>query len=403
MLRRARRALPVSSSSLARALPLAACLVAALASSPVAAAAPADAPADFTDAVKALSAVVACDGQPYDTTRYDAKIVTAHCAELHAIFGRYQKEWLALARPFFSNLVPHDIPMTVVYPFGGADLLTVLAIFPDVTELTSLSLESGGDPRPFATLDGKALARSLKLHRRFLDKLVTVNHSRTLDLGQLKLDPLPSQIVFALVGLTTQGYEPVGLRYFRLDADGAIHYLTATDIAAGDGEIKGLRGTKKNLRTAELFGSFELVFRKLGGGPEQVYRHISANLDNEHLAADPRVPRHLEKKGMVTAMTKAASYLLWWHNFDTIRKYLLDHMVWMVSDSTGIPPDFLDPKVWELETYGKFRATAIKGSTEGQAAYRKVWEEQPERPLPFMFGYPSKAQHAHLVVTRRKK
>jgi len=279
----------------------------------------------------------------------------------------------------------------------------VLAIFPDLHELTSLSLEAGGDPRPFGALDKKALKKSLGLHLRFLDKLVTVNHSRTLDLGQLKGDPLPSQVVFALVGLATHGYEPVRLRYFRLEGDGSVHYLTARDVALGEQGIAKTKGSMAYRKRAELFGNFELVFKKRGGGPEQTYRHISANLDDEHLAADPRPLRHLEQKGQVTAMTKAASYLLWWRNFDTIRDYLLGHLVWMVSDSTGIPPNFLDPATFEIETYGKFRATAIKGSAEGQAAYRKAWEEQPERPLPFMFGYPSKAQHAHLVVTRRKK
>ncbi|TNF25343.1 MAG: hypothetical protein EP329_23245 [Deltaproteobacteria bacterium] len=392
MLHRARRAL------------LAIPLLATLAAGPAFAASTDDEGVDFTKEAKALFAVAACDHPEngYDFGPYDKKVVDAHCKKLGPIFEPYEQAWLAVARPFFDKLVPKDVPKTVVYPFGGADLLTVLAIFPDLQELTSLSLEAGGDPRNLAHLDSKKLKRSLELHRRFLDKLVTVNHSRTLDLGQLKLDPLPSQVVFALVGLHVHGYEPVRLRYFRVEADGSLHYLTAADIAEGDAGVSKARGHKKYLRSAELFGNFELVFKKQGGGPEQVYRHISANLDDEHLAADPRVLKHLEKKGMVTAMTKAASYLLWWHNFDTIRGYLLGHLVWMVSDSTGIPPNFLDANVFEIETYGKFRATAIKGSKEGEAAYRKAWEEQPQRELPFMFGYPSKAQHAHLVVTRRK-
>lgn len=359
--------------------------------------------ASFDDELRALSAVVACDGADVDGARFDTATVARHCEALGAIFDRYRDEWLAVARPFFEQLVPGDVPRTVVYPFGGADLLTALAVFPGLAELTSLSLEAGGDPRLAMKLDKRKLARSLRLHREFLDKLVRVNHSRTLDLGRLKGDPLPSQIVFALVGLQTHGYEPLGLRYFRLEPDGAIHYLTDADIAEGEAGMKGLRGSSLYRKRAELFGSFELRFKKRGvaDAPEQVYRHISANLDNDHLAADDRVLAHLRKKGRVTAMTKAASYLLWWRNFETIRRYLLDHMVWMVSDSTGIPPNLLDP-TFEIETYGRFAATAITGSREGEAAYRDAWESQPRRELPFMFGYPSKAQHAHLVVTRRK-
>ena len=360
-------------------------------------------PLDFTAEALALSSVVACDGRPFDTARFDAALVAELCKALDAIFDRYQREWLAKARPFFAALVPADLPKTVVYPFGGADLLTALVVYPDLREITSFSLEAGGDPRAFATLDKGRLARSLALHRRFLDKLVTVNHSRTLDLGQLKGDPLPSQVVFALVGLEVHGYEPVRLRYFRLEPDGSLRYLTARDVTLGEQALSGASGSMAYRKRAELFGNVELVFRKVGGGPEQVYRHVSANLDDTHLGEDGRALAHLASKGKVAAMTKAASYLLWWHNFDTVRAQLLSQMVWMVSDSTGVPPNLLDLSVFEIETYGQFRHTAIKGSAAGEAAYRQAWEEQPQRELPFMFGYPARAQTAHLVVTRRKK
>lgn len=364
--------------------------------------APADAPLDFSAELKELSAIAACDGRGFDTAKFDKATVDAHCKALAPILERYKREWLAVATPFFADLVPKDIPKTVVYPFGGADLMTVLAVFPEVHELTTLSLEAGGDPRQFGHLDARRLARSLALHRQFIDKLVTVNHSRTLDLGRLKLDPLPSQVVFGLVGLAIHGDEPVSLKYFRLNEDGTIHYLTAADVAAGEQAIGKVSSMTRTLRLAELFASFELTFRSGPGAPLQTYRHISANLDNTHLAADPRALKHLEAKGEVTAMTKAASYLLWWQSFATIRGYLLDHLVWMVSDSTGIPPNFLDPAKFEIVTYGKFLGTLLKGSKEGQEAYVKAWATQPERALPFMFGYPGKGQHAHLVVTKRK-
>ena len=51
---------------------------------------------------------------------------------------------------------------------------------------------------------------------------------------------------------------------------------------------------------------------------------------------DPRVVKHLEAKGPIAGMTKAASYLLSWDSFSTIRDYLTGHVVWMVSDATGV-------------------------------------------------------------------
>src|SRR5690606_24070189 len=109
----------------------------------------------------------------------------------------------------------------------------------------------------------------------------------------------------------------------------------------------------------------EVRFRK-GDGPIQVWRHIRANLGNETgkgigtgLEADPRVLRHLEAKGQVAAMTKAASYLLSWDTFSLMRNYLLSHTVWMVSDATGVAPKWGKAAGFEYETYGAFEAPHI--------------------------------------------
>ena len=53
-------------------------------------------------------------------------------------------------------------------------------------------------------------------------------------------------------------------------------------------------------------------------------------------AAGARTWAGERRMGEVAAITKAASYLLWRGDFSRIRDYLLDNMVWMVSDSSGI-------------------------------------------------------------------
>jgi len=362
-------------------------------------------PVEFTTELRALSAVGACDGTPIPDG-FDPKAVAAHCKDLDKIMAGYVEKWAKPARAFFDALVPDDAPKTVLYPFGGADLLTALAVFPDLQEITSVSLEAGGDPRSILRVDPKTFDQHLGLHRKFLGKLVHWNHSRTLDLALLKGTPFPSQMIFALVGLRTHGYEPVGLRAVRLEADGQIHYYTAADVAAADAQAKDLKGSAKNRRLNDLFAGYELRFRKQGqaGAPEQVYRHFQANLDNDHLAEDPRILKHLAAKGRVTTITKAASYLLWWGNFKTFREQLKQQTVWMVSDSTGMLPRDLDATVWEQTTYGVFDGSALDtANREGVAALMALWKAQPKRPLPFkFFGYPSRGQKGHLLVTRKR-
>jgi hypothetical protein len=126
-----------------------------------------------------------------------------------------------------------------------------------------------------------------------------------------------------------------------------------------------------------------------------------ANLDDPHLLADPAALRHLENKGQVAAMTKAASYLLTFPNFNTMRKYLVDHVAWMVSDSTGLPPKYGTPAGFEYESWGNFESSNMKAGGAVTPAWRAVYRTQPHRPLAFRFGYPDGKWRGHLIIMRK--
>ena len=150
-----------------------------------------------------------------------------------------------------------------------------------------------------------------------------------------------------------------------------------------------------------MFANAEVRFRK-PGGRVQVYRHIQVNLDDEHQKADPRVIKHLEAKGPIAGMTKAASYLLSYGSFSTIRNYLLEHVQWMVSDATGVAPKWGKPKGFEYETYGSFVAPHLPSGNGVAKEWRDEWESQPKRELAFRFGYYDKRISNHLVIMRKK-
>jgi len=364
-----------------------------------------DAPASFLEEARRLARVVACTEPrgplPAGVTAAELR---RHCASLRAAMDRYDKRWLSRARPFFEELVPAGLPDRVVYPFGGADLTNALAVFPDAAEITTLSLEYVGDPRAVDELRGAALASSLKHHRDFIIKLVAVNHNRTIDLAVLDADPLPSPLVFALVGLGIHQRELLDVRYFDVLDDGGLRYLTPGQIAAADAAIEARHRTPEAQVQArkQLFANVEVRFRRAGeaDAPVQVFRHIRANLADDHLERRPGILAHLEAKGRVTAMTKAASYLLWRDAFASIRDYLLGNMAWMISDSTGPTPYDAEAAGFEQIVWGRFHSVAFSGPRKGEIAMRELFAAQPHRSLPVFFGYTDKDDRAHLVVTR---
>ena len=402
---------------------------------------------DFTPTGKLLLGVGAC-GDGETPPRINKELLKQHCDTIGKTQLQYIKSWVEVAKPWFAAHVPATVPKKVVYPFAGGDLSTALTVYPDADEITTLSLEPAGDPRTLEALlqmkgsdappkptkaapakptkskavgnspparadDGlddeqpvvvdkgpPSLAKALKTIAYELRFLYRVNFSNTMNMiDAMRGGLLPTQLIFGLSALKVHGYDVVSLRYFKLDAEGNIHYLTDEDPKAAPNPTTGSAEFRNR-----IFANAEIGFKK-GSGRVQIYRHIQVNLDNDHLKKDPRVLKHLELKGDIAGMTKAASYLMSWDSFSTIRNYLIDHVQWMVSDATGVPPKFGKPKGFEYETYGAFKLPHISAGNGIAPDWRQEFAAQSSRKLGFRFGYydGTKEHTNHLIIMRKKK
>jgi hypothetical protein len=372
------------------------------------AATPAEAPADFGAEARALMKVVTCQGGAALPAGLDAATHAAYCKRQEKALAAYRDKYLPVAAPFLARLRPAGLPTTVVYPFGGGDLLSALTTYPEGRDYTTASLEHAGDPRRLAAIKTRAqLADSLELIRATSAGLLYANDSKTENLMKGQRGELPGQLAFFLTALAVHGYEPVSLRYFRVEQDGTLHYYTPAEIAAVEGEdAKLLRGKWTAPDFSRAFSNSELTFVRPGEDPAtqaRVHRHIAWDL------SDPAVRKTgiiewLSAKGPVCAMTKAASYLLWREDFSRVRTYLLQHMVLMISDSTGIPPRHAAKAGFVQETYGTFEVAFLETSPQINAEFLALWTGQPRRKLPMRYGYIDGAKpvgHVHLLVTRK--
>jgi hypothetical protein len=378
----------------------------------------ADTGTDFGPQVKLLFRVGACGGESAEPLpeNIPVKSVTAHCKEMRELYASYHHEWADKAGAFIKPLVPANAPKTVVYPFGGGDLTSALVVFPDATEITTLSLEAPGDVRAIDTIRKQQLVTDLDTISHDIRRLYRSAHSTTKSLQAAAYSELPGSLMFALAGLAVMGYEPVSLRYFDIKPDGSLSYLSAAEL---DKRVADLVASKHDPKRKQrfdarkhywvemdsVFANVEIQYRPIGDAkaPLRTYRHILANLDDPHQTADHRVLDHLRAKGKVTVMTKAASFLLWYDDFSQVRDYLLQNMAWMISDASGIPPSFAQPAGFEQITYGTFVGPYFiqdRNNTRGQ--FVKLWKNQPKRPLPFRFGYPDAEKNGHMMITRPK-
>jgi hypothetical protein len=364
-------------------------------------AAPAPAAVDFAADAHLLYLVAGCG-----TGDLPANFPTAprdeYCKWLLPKLEAYRKDYLGVAAPFFAAHRPKDLPPAAVYPFGGGDLLSALTTYPAAREFTTLSLEHAGDPRRLAGLDAERLGRSLTELQKRMRGLFAYAHDTSENMIQMQRGDLPGQLAYFIVALAAHGMEPSGLRFFRLNPDGSMHYMTKEDIAADEEKMaRSLNKVWKSPDFSEAFSNAELSYHPIGHPEDvRVHRHIATDLSNNHLRADPSVLRHLDAKGKVAAMTKAASYLMWGDGFSDIRDYLLTHMTFMVADSTGPSPTSARKAGFELETYGRFTGTFIASRKTVSDEYVELWKDEPYRELPFRYGYPDAAHNSHLVLMR---
>ena len=79
----------------------------------------------------------------------------------------------------------------------------------------------------------------------------------------------------------------------------------------------------------------------------------------------------------------------------------IDQMRWMISESSGIAPYHAAEKGFVQDTWGRFEGNMFPGARKAELAFIELWQTNPQRPLPFQFGYPDKNEHDHMLVTRK--
>jgi len=358
---------------------------------------------NYVDDARLFQRMVTCGGSA-TVPDYATKIVARHCRSVKPLAKRFRKGWVRRAMRFLAKKRIANLPPRVVYPFGGGDLVTAMVTYPDATEITTISLENAGDPRRLGMVRGKQLKEALAKFETIARRYVLVHDHKSMNLRKLEKGPIPGQLAFFLFALTVYDYEPVSLRFFKINDDGSLYYYTAADIARlKDSRANKLEKRWINTDYSVAFRNSELEFRNKAG-KLVVHRHIAANLHNDHFANSPLL-KHLRKKGKVSTMTKAASYLLWSPKFSAIRKYLTRHMAFMVSDSTGVPPRYAWRAGFRMVSYGKFDGVFHPQWNYLNKRLLKIFEKRRTRWLPIRYGYPdiNKNRHMWIYYPRKKR
>ncbi|XVN43120.1 MAG: hypothetical protein RCG15_02185 [Candidatus Rickettsia vulgarisii] len=240
---------------------------------------------------------------------------------------------------------------TVFYPFGGADIIYPLTIYPNTTKITLIGME----------------------------KIGFIPNTKQ---SQLK----PSNNVQSLLRKS--------------------FFVTKDMCESKDGILNLLLEQLQLLNVQNVIienfdkDNRELVIKFHYKGIQRTVYYYKKDM------SDPKISLEffnlLQEKGFIEGvLLKATSYTIHQAEFAQIKKIILDSASVVVQDDSGIPlKDFAEK--FEVRKYGQYTKPYGKEFTGYYQKLLKAKEAENDETLPFCFGYGCKRQAAHIMIAIKK-
>ena len=273
-----------------------------------------------------------------------------------------QREWELFAlKPLIGS------PRTLVYPFGGPDLMHALALFPNASNYILLGLEPAGNLPDLENASPGAVLGSLRGHATSMKTQLIHGYFITKDMkNDLSNGPLQGVTPILLSSLGLMGAEVNSVQ----------------PVSAGGNP--GIR----------------IDFKLPGYGRKSV-TYVSGDISNGGFNSAYRT--WLGSHSGSVAYFKAASYLMQDNGFSSMREWVLSNCRAVVQDDSGIPYKSYDPQKWDIHLFGQYRGPIEFFGKFNQPALRAAYDTAGPRPaLPFGSGYELQPASSNLTVAIRK-
>lgn len=259
-------------------------------------------------------------------------------------------------------------PRTLVYPFGGPDLLYAMSVFPRASRYVLLGLEPVGNVPDLENTQPLSVVSSLPRHSKSLESQMLYGYFITKD---MKID-------FSNGAL--QGVTPILLSSLGL-MDATINNVQS--ISAGG------------------YPAIQIDFTLPGWGRKSAI-YVSGDLSNHGFNGSFKTWLSSVGSGSV-AYFKAASYLMQDSGFRATKNWVLENCRAVVQDDSGIPFTAYNPQQWDIHLFGNYKAPIEFFAKYAQPNLKAAYDAADPLPaLSYGSGYQMKAGDANLMIAVRR-
>jgi len=309
----------------------------------------------------------------------------AHKQFFDNVWGRLEKQQLSKIRTWSSQqLKPiYQSSKFIFYPFSGPDFLYGYSFFPQGNTYVLVGLEPIGSLPALEKSSASEVNGNLQFVQQSLRAILQwsffLTNDMKVDLSQQGVLP----ILFVFLARTNNQIQSV--QYVGLKKDATIGPLE--------------KGNKEN-----LISGVKINFVPDGSSNPRSLYYFSADLSNSGLKKKPEFDKFVQNLGKPITYLKAASYLLHYSEFSTIRNLILSQSVGVLQDDSGIPVKDFDRSKWKLEFYGNYTQPISLFSSEYQGDLRNLYQSKSNvKPLDFGIGYRYQVSDSNLMLALRKK
>ncbi|MBL8021393.1 MAG: hypothetical protein JNM27_17105 [Leptospirales bacterium] len=320
-----------------------------------------------------------------------------HKLAMDKMFTSFDNQYLSKMRPWAEKEIGNPGTPVLFYPFGGPEIIVSQAFFPNVSEFIMCGLEAPGLPPDPAKVQPSRLNPVLTNLRTSLQWLTSYTYFQTIHMdSQLKWTDLSGTLPVMLVFLARTGNRVTDVTGVFLGSDGKLYELEEN--SPGPGRIP-----VSSLKISGIPGA-RITFVK--NGTERNAYYFSFDASDPGMKKKAFFFDFLRSRGDRSVMLKAASYLLHWGNFPTLKAFILNESRLILQDDTGIPFKDWDRDVWKLTLYGNYQAPIPQFAGQLQRDLLRAYADKTNvRPLPFEIGYTAawRPGISSMVLARKQK
>ncbi|MDD8021126.1 MAG: hypothetical protein PHU81_08115 [Acidobacteriota bacterium] len=273
------------------------------------------------------------------------------------------------------------------YPFGGPDLITALAFFPEASSYLLVGLEPGGYLARPEDFKKKTLDSYLSGLQSVLSGFFKKGYFITMEMNE-ELNPGKINGVLPLLCLFLERTNHTISEIKRVEFD-------------EQGQPVESEYTVPGQRIKRPLG-FKLTCLENSSGKSQTIYYISCDLSDERFGPGAKFYFYLNRFDHWSCLIKSASYLLHFKNFSHLRQMLLEKSQHILQDDTGLPFKYFQTGGWEVKLFGQYGPPVKDFKNVEQDGLKAAYQDKKAiKPLPFHFGYHWQSHLDNLILAEK--